>query len=135
MFSARIARQADIGEFLFALHGFLAQNCRNAALAQRASVVIEELVVNAFWHGGAESTGGVGVELAVETPVLRGAVWHDGAPFDPGAGADDPEVDGADAGDAATSGRGLRIVRAFTRSLFHSQGDGASVVRFEVVAP
>lgn len=127
MFSARIARQIDMRQFLFALRGFLAQNCTDNALSQRGSVVIEELVVNAFRHGAAERAGGVGVELEVAPSGLRGSVWHDGAPFDPSAA---PPADTAR--DAPASGLGLHLVHGFTRSLAYSRDGETNRARFEI---
>ncbi len=134
VFAARIARQFDIGSFLFALTGYLDQNCSDSALSRRGSVVVEELVVNAFWHGAAETFGGVGVELAVEGPGLRGRVWHDGAPFDPTAASPEDCDSARGFRDNETQGCGLRIVRAFTRSLVHSRSGDTNHVRFEIAS-
>lgn len=134
-FSARIERLADVSAFFFALNGYLAQHCRNVALSQRGSVVIEELVLNAFWHGAAEGSGGVGVELEIAPPGLRGSVLHDGAAFDLVAALTAQPDDAADLSDLRSSGRGLRIVQALTASLADCRSGDTNCVRFEIAAP
>lgn len=135
VFSAQVARQMEVGGLIFALNGFLTQHCADSTLRHRGSIVIEELVVNAFWHGAAEGAGGVGVELRVQTPVLRGLVWHDGAPFDPGLAQSLAEGDALEPPEGGRSGCGLRIVQAFTSALVHSRDGSRNRVHFEIVSP
>ena len=81
-----------------------------------ARLVAEEIVLNAFEHGGAKL---VTMELDESDP-LRLHFADDGVPFDPAArpaSDTDPEP-------AAPRGRGLLLVRGFTQRIEHHRIDG-----------
>ena len=85
-----------------------------------ARLVTEELVLNAFHHGGARE---ITLELAGRDRLV---LEDDGSPFDPSG----PVVEEPPTGER---GRGLLLVRGFAKSLRYARRDGRN--RTEVVLP
>lgn len=140
-FADRIAAPAEIGRLLTALDAHLRAAPAPPAQAERALLVVEELIANAFLHGGAEATGGVEVALSLRPGArLEGEIRHRGPAFDPASDpASDPDVDpGAQSDPAADpdpdriGGQGLRLIRAFTAALSHAHAEGLNRVRFDI---
>jgi len=85
-----------------------------------ARLVTEELVLNAFHHGGAHA---VTVELEARDRLV---LEDDGSPFDPSAAAVDEPATGE-------RGRGLLLVRGFAKALRYARRGERN--RTEVVLP
>ena len=103
---------SDALEPLLAASG-LSERARHAA-----RLVAEELVLNALEHGGARS---VMMEWDGSIDPHRLVFEDDGVAFDPSA-------PGPVLTDDETRGRGLRLVRAYTRSIEHVRDDGRNRV-------
>jgi anti-sigma regulatory factor (Ser/Thr protein kinase) len=93
-----------------------------------ARLVAEEVVLNAIEHGGARS---VSMEAELEDGRIGLVFEDDGAPFDPTpyraeAAAGAPE-------DARPRGRGLILVRGFTRGVEYRRVEGRNRVSLELV--
>lgn len=124
MFSAHLNRREDVDTALQSLRVALQQDCPDDRIAQRASIVIEELIVNAFLHGSADSTGGVRLEMTFNASNVRGTIRYKGTAFDPGDASNRAEGQG--------SGRGLHLIQSFTNALEYGHQDGTNHVSFEI---
>ena len=82
-------------------------------------LVCEEVVLDAFAHGGANSVS-LEVDPGKDPHVL--AFEDDGARFDPATRSALAET--GSPGDIGPRGRGLVLVRGFTRSIEHRFADG-----------
>jgi anti-sigma regulatory factor (Ser/Thr protein kinase) len=117
---ARLRSASDELEPMLASHG------ASVATQLAARLVCEELVLNAFEHGGARNVT-LTADPEKDPHVL--IFEDDGAPFDPAA---QPPLEGTDAqGDVSTRGRGLILVRSFSRSIEHRLVEGRN--RLEVL--
>lgn len=117
------AEITDPGASLAAAQEALVRHLEAAGLGPRvqtrAGVVTEEIVLNAFRHGGAIRVS-VSAQASEAGCELRFA--DDGVPFDPVASPDAPraqrleqEIDG---------GRGLLLLRRFASALAYERSDG-----------
>ena len=131
---ARLSRAEDIGAALTGLNAFLIDQNIDDRRAHRAIVVVEELVVNAFTHGGAEDAGGVAFELVVKRAVLRGSIWYEGPAFDPSAPLPEADDEPPAAADEPIAGRGLRLIQAFASSLVYARDGETNHVAFEIAS-
>ena len=84
-----------------------------------ARLVIEEIVLNAFEHGGARD---VTLEACPDDDVLRLVLEDDGAEFDPTASDDRLEAQARSG--VSVRGRGLILVHKFAQRLEHVSIDG-----------
>jgi anti-sigma regulatory factor (Ser/Thr protein kinase) len=84
-----------------------------------ARLAAEELVLNAFEHGGART---VWMELNQAGDPHRLIFEDDGAPFDPTATLSSPGWDTTRG--ASQRGNGLVLLRGFTRTIEHYLADG-----------
>lgn len=95
--------------------------------AARLAVVVEELVMNLFDHGGV--TGGAGVLLGIvrEAGGVRMLLVDPGSPFDPRSCAVEAAI--PDRG----GGAGLALVRAWAEIVDYRSGEGVN--RLELRLP
>lgn len=108
--ATRLRKASDELDLVLATHG-VSERTRFAA-----RLVAEEIVLNAFEHGGATV---VTMEVDPAGDPLRLVLEDDGVPFDVAA----PR--GPDATpNLGSRGRGLILVRAMTRSVEHRSGGG-----------
>jgi anti-sigma regulatory factor (Ser/Thr protein kinase) len=94
-----------------------------------ARLVVEEIVLNAFEHGGARD---VTLEANPDDDPLQLVLDDDGAEFDPAAGHDGLEFH-APSG-ASPRGRGLILVHKFAQRLEHVAIDGRNRLIVTLVA-
>lgn len=90
-------------------------------------LVAEEMVANVVLHG--QPAGRVTLELALQAKPLRLTIEDDAAPFDPTASAEPPAA--TDIEGASIGGRGLPLVRRFSRGWCYSRVGGRN--RVEIV--
>lgn len=109
----RLREANDLLERLLAIHG-ATERTRYAA-----RLVCEEIVLNAFEHGGA---GTVTLEVDPSDDPNRLCFEDDGAPFDPLGRTTARESSAPEA--VEMRGRGLILVRRFTRAMEHRLVDG-----------
>lgn len=111
-----------------ALDAILAARGASERSRLAARLVCEEIVLNAFQHGGASFV------IAEADPAKDPAALtfeDDGAAFDPAA---PPGPRASDvAGEASTRGRGLILVRAFTTQIEHRRSEGRNRLRVLLV--
>jgi anti-sigma regulatory factor (Ser/Thr protein kinase) len=91
----------------------------------RAQLSAEELIVNAFKHGGRDALT-VSATLLASREKLRLRLEDDGAPFDPSK-AQTRETD-ATVEAARVGGWGIELVRGFAQSVSYRRADGHNVV-------
>jgi len=117
----------QIAAFLSALDSFIGAAAVADPQANRARLVCEELVANAFSHGPAERTGGVMCELWMSGRAVAGSVSYIGPAFDPTS----QRPGGAESG--RVGGQGLRIVQAVTNRLRFRHDGETCRVDFEIL--
>jgi anti-sigma regulatory factor (Ser/Thr protein kinase) len=101
------------------LEAILSSHGASEATRFAARLVCEEIVLNAIEHGGA---GFVTLEVEPASAPQHLVFEDDGAEFDPATLAD---PNGADTpGDLSPRGRGLILVRRFTRAIKHRRAEG-----------
>jgi anti-sigma regulatory factor (Ser/Thr protein kinase) len=110
------------------LDDFLAARGVSERARFAARLVVEEVVLNAIEHGGSQS---VSMEAELEGGRVRLVFEDDGTPFDPtthraGDGAGTLQ-------DARPRGRGLVLVRGFTRSIDYRRAEGRNRLSLELV--
>ena len=83
----------------------------------RLAIVVEELVMNLYEHGGVTPDDAIGLDLSLTQFDLKLVVTDFGQPFDPG---------GADNGDLPQrgGGAGLKLVRAWASHIRYETADG-----------
>ncbi len=91
----------------------------------RAQLSAEELVVNAFKHGGRDALT-VSATLLASREKLRLRLEDNGAPFDPSK-AQTRETD-ATVESARVGGWGIELVRGFAQSVSYRRADDHNVV-------
>jgi len=108
--ATRLREASDEMDVILAAHG-LSERARFAA-----RLVAEEIVLNAFEHGGATA---VTMDVDPTGDPHRLVLEDDGAPFDPAASQapNGPQ-------NLGTRGRGLILVRGMTRSIEHRSAGG-----------
>ncbi len=114
----------ELGGLLAEVDGVLAAETIAAYLARRTRLVLEELVTNAFRHGGAES---VAVDLRVGAGPPKGSVSYAGPAFDPTA----PRPRAANA-EVRVGGQGLPLIRSLAGKLRYSRRGDVNRVEFEI---
>ena len=110
------------------LDGILAEHGASARAQFAARLIAEELVLNAFEHGGATFVV-MGVDPAGDPLSL--IFVDDGVQFDPTAPrtSENPVA----MADVSPRGRGLTLVLSLTRSIQHRRADGRN--RLSVLLP
>ena len=94
-----------------------------------ARLVVEEIVLNAFEHGGARD---VTLEACPDDDLLRLVLEDDGAEFDPTASDDRLEAQARSG--VSVRGRGLILVHRFAQRLEHASIDGRNRLTVALVA-
>ena len=113
----RLRKVSDELDAAIAVKGASKQTCFAARM------VVEELVLNAFEHGGA---GQVTLEASTDDDPLRLVFEDDGTLFDP---TNRSETDDAGAKESlSTRGRGLRMIHVAVQRVEHSSVDGRNRV-------
>ena len=93
----------------------------DARAVHDVSLVLEELLTNAFQYGGA-SDRSTSIALTVEPDRVSGEIGNRGKAFDP-RGAAPPELT-TPIEDRQVGGLGIHLVRALTTALdYHRQGN------------
>jgi anti-sigma regulatory factor (Ser/Thr protein kinase) len=124
--AACIAELPRLSLWLESVLAALALDDRQAYALQ---LVAEEMVANVMLHGRApagEATGDPTVELTLEPAPLRLIIEDDGAAFDPTSVAE--AAPSPDLETAAIGGRGLMLVRRFSRGWRYSRTAGRNRV-------
>jgi serine/threonine-protein kinase RsbW len=94
----------------------------------RARLCVSELACNVVEHGGARPDGGdIALELRHLKPGLEIEISDSGGSFDPVAGHP-TELDSKGAG-----GLGLRLVRAYARSLSYRRDQDRNIVTLQII--
>jgi anti-sigma regulatory factor (Ser/Thr protein kinase) len=92
-----------------------------------ARLVAEELVLNAFEHGGARSAI---LEAGLGGPRARLTIEDDGSPFDPTTHLVEPATCTAE--EVRPRGRGLALVRGFTTGMEYRLAGGRNRLSLEL---
>ena len=127
-FSRSVRHIENLGALLAELDAFLSRKSVAAPLLHRARLVVEELVTNAFSHGGAASAGGVVVQLRGDAASPAGSVSYAGPAFDPTAAWTE------DGDECRVGGRGLPLIQNLTGRLRYSREGETNRVEFEISA-
>jgi serine/threonine-protein kinase RsbW len=103
----------------------------NAAMMAR--LCIEEAVTNIVLHAYDDDPAGhaIQIESSTQNGRLYFALFDDGRPFDPLSFPDAPEeVELEDVMDAELSGRGIRLMRTFSKKISYKREDGINLLIF-----
>ena len=95
------------------------------ASASRLAIIVEELVLNLYDHGGLETGDPFEMELAATRVEVRLALTSPGPEFDP--------TQSISEGSATGAGVGLKLVKTWGRHLKHEYSDGQN--RLELMLP
>lgn len=125
--SRSVIRVEELFALLAEVDAFLSWRSIPAPLARRTRLVVEELVTNAFRHGGADGTGGVVVELRGGSALPEGSISYVGPAFDPTVHLEEPGDSGRRLG-----GQGLQLIQGLTRRLEFSREGEVNRVEFEI---
>ncbi|WP_439594921.1 ATP-binding protein [Falsiroseomonas sp.] len=121
--SISVAPEAEeVPRVLDAIEGFASGISLTARVANRLSVVVEELLANVAMH--AQGATQVGIKVALMGDALEVTVEDDGPAFNPTLG-EIRTVD-EDLDNAVIGGLGLSLVRQMSSSLTYERSDGTN---------